>query len=147
MGESLSLLEHVSALITVNLCVCVSCGTFQCSDHYEWLYQTCQCSDHYGWVCLCLCWNISVLLSLWMGVSVSLVEHVSAVTTVDGCICVSLAIYRCSDHSGWIYLYLWWNMSVLWPLWMGVSVSLVQHGSALTNVAVCLSICWYMSLL
>ena len=47
-----------------------------------------------------------MLLSLWMGVSVSLVEHVSALTTVDGCICVSGVIYQCSDNSGWVCLYL-----------------------------------------
>ena len=84
LGVSFYLLEHVTALITVDWCVCVSCGKFQCSDHY-------------GWVCLCLWWNISVLLQLWIGVSVFLVEyvsgltiedrfskHVSAVTTLDG---------------------------------------------------------------
>ena len=56
---SVYLLEHVTALITVDLCVCVSCGKFQCSDHC-------------GGMCPCLWWNISVLLQLWMGLTVSL---------------------------------------------------------------------------
>ena len=85
---SASLVEHVSAQITVDGCVCVSGGI-------------CQCCDHGGWVCLCLWWNMSVLCPLWMGVSVSLVEHVSALITVD--------LYVCE----WVYLCLWWNMSVL----------------------------------
>ena len=93
-------IKHVSVLTTMDGCVCVS-------------GETCQCSNHCGLVCLCLWWNISVPLSLWMGVSVSLVEHVSALTTVDGCICISGAICQCSDHSGWMFLYLWCNMAVL----------------------------------
>ena len=32
--------------------------------------------------------------------SVSLVENVSAVITVDGCICVSVAPFQCSDCCG-----------------------------------------------
>ena len=67
-----------------------------------------------------------MLLQLWMGVSVSLVEHVScltiedgcfkhfsAVTTVDWCVCVSSGTFQCSDYCGLVCLYLWWNMSVL----------------------------------
>ena len=67
-----------------------------------------------------------MLLQLWMGVSVSLVElvsgltiedgcikHVSAVTTVDGCICISGATWQCSDQCGWVCLSICWKMSLL----------------------------------
>ena len=76
--------EHVSALTTVDGCikhvnaptpvelgVCVSVGT-------------CQCSDHCGWVRLCLWCNTSMC----MGVSVSLVAHITALITLDGWVCV-----------------------------------------------------------
>ena len=97
--------EQVTALITVDWCVCVSCGKFQCSDHC-------------GWVCLHLWWNISVLLQLWMGVCVSLVEHVSCLTIEDGCfkhgyVCVSFGTCHCSYHCGWVCLCLCWNISML----------------------------------
>ena len=88
---SVSLVEHVNALTTVDGCVCFSVGT-------------CQFSDHCGLVCL------------WMGMSMSLVEHVSALITVDGCVkhvsalttvdecvCVTGATGQCSDHRGWVY--------------------------------------------
>ena len=94
---SVSLVQHVSALTTVDWCikhvvapttldrgVCVSAGTCQYSDHSGWVYQTCQCSKHCGWVFLCLCWNMSVLSPLWTIVSMSQVEYVSALTTADG---------------------------------------------------------------
>ena len=48
MGASLSLVEYISALTTVDVRVCGSGAT-------------CQCFEHCGWVSLCLCWNMSVL--------------------------------------------------------------------------------------
>ena len=58
--------------------------------------------------------------------SVSLVEYVSTLTTgvryikyvcalntVDGCDGASGATCQCSDHSGWVYKCLWWNLSLL----------------------------------
>ena len=123
---AVSLAENDSALTTVDGCVCVSGGT-------------CQCSDHCGRVCLCLWYKMSVLCSMWMGVYVSLVEHVSALTTVHGCVkhvsplisvvgcAVSLVEHvrsltivewvcqtcQCSDNYGWECLCLWQNMTVL----------------------------------
>ena len=103
MGVPVFLVQYVSALTTVDGCVCISGVIWQCSD---------QC----GWVCL----------------SIYLLEHVTALITVDLCVCVSCGKCQCSDHCGWVCLCLWWNISVLLQLWMGVSVSLVEHVSGLT---------------
>ena len=64
-----------------------------------------------------------MLCPLWMGVSVSLVEHFSALITLDGCVsalisvdwcdCVYGGTFQCPDHCGFVGLYLWRNMSVL----------------------------------
>ena len=86
-GVYVSLVQHVSALTTVDGCICVSGGT-------------CQCFNHCGWGCLCFCCYILVLLPLLVGVSVSLVQNVSALTTVDGCVCISGGICQRSDQCG-----------------------------------------------
>ena len=116
--------EHVSALTTLDGCVFLSVGT-------------CHCFDHCALMCLCILWKISMLLSLWMGVSVSLVERISAPTIVDGSICVSGGTYQCSNHCGWVCMCLWWNISVLISLWMCVYVFPVQYVSALATVDGC----------
>ena len=76
---SVSLVEQVSALITVDGGVCVSGGTCQYTDHRGWVYQTltltlttvngcvfvsgakCQSCDHCGCVYRFLWSNMSLL--------------------------------------------------------------------------------------
>ena len=89
---------------------------------------------------MCLCWNMAVLSSLWMGVSVSLVEHVIALTTVDVYVCAYDGTGQSCDHCGWVLLCLWCNMSMLRPQCMGVSVSLLEYVIALTMVDRCVCV-------
>ena len=89
-GVYVSLVQYVSALITVDVCICVYGGN-------------CQCFSHCGWGCLCFWCYMLDLLPLLVGVSVSLVQNVSALTTVDGCVCVSVGTYQCCCHCILVY--------------------------------------------
>ena len=72
--------------------------------------------------------------------SVSLVEHVIALTTVDVYVCAYDGTGQSCDDCGWVLLCLWCNMSMLCPLWMGVSVSLLEYFIALTMVDGCVCV-------
>ena len=47
---------------------------------------------------------VSALITV-VGESVFLAQLVSALTTVSGCVCVSGAKCQCIDHCGWVCLY------------------------------------------
>ena len=52
--------------------------------------------------------HVSILTTV-----VGCIKHISALTTVDGCICVSVGTRQCSGHCGWVGLCLRCNISVL----------------------------------